>query len=202
MCCCWCCSASLSVGCWSCSLCCSSSATAAARADAATPGASTHTHTLCCLSLSDAARVCFQTLTVETCFRSGPATILRRQTPPTPKTPSPLKVGAGSTFTQKVSSWRASPFSLSQKSPSTWTNRTPSPPPAVRMGSRGASSPPPTPAAESPSMNLHFTRRRRRLKVTKCAGSVPWRGRSGADGFDRRSPAPPTQSCVRFSGTR
>lgn len=118
------------------------------------------------------------------CFRSGPATTLRRQTPPTPKTLSPLKVGAGLRFTQKV--FLMAPqgllgcitVSLPQKSPSTWTSRTPSPPPAVRMGSRSASSPPLTPAAESRSTNRHFTRRRRRLKATKCAGSVPRRGRS------------------------
>lgn len=116
-------------------------------------------------------------LTLETRILSGPATTLRRPTPPTPKTLSPLKVGAALRFIQTLSVARrlGSIARLSQKSPFIWTSQTPSPPPAVTMESPSASSPPVTPAAESPSMNLRFMRRRRRLKATKCAGSVRWR---------------------------
>lgn len=72
--------------------------------------------------------------------------------------------------------WRAgfaSSVSLSQKSPFTWTNQTPSQPPAVTMESPSGSSPRVILAEESLSMNLPFMRRRRRLKATKCAGSDP-----------------------------
>lgn len=117
-------------------------------------------------------------LTLGICFRSGPATTSRRQTPPMPMTPSPRKVGTalGSTQAFVVARRLVSIVSLSQKSPFTWTNQTPSPLPAVRMGSPSGSSPPATPAAGSPSTNLRCMRRRRRPKATKCAGSVGWRG--------------------------
>lgn len=134
-----------------------------------------------------------------TCFSSGPATTLRRQTPRTPKTPSPLKVGAAGRFPQTFRLGQAGlhpPPSLSQKSPFIWTNQTPSPPSAARMESPSGSSPPVIPAAESLSTNLHFMRRRRRIKATKCAGSV--RNLSAAK---LPAQAPGNHLCGRFPGT-
>lgn len=111
---------------------------------------------------------------LEFCLRSGPAMTSRRQTPPTPKTLSPLKVGAALRFIETFILARTvrSGVSLAQKSPFTWTSQTASPLPAVAMESPSGSSPLVTPAEESLSMSLHFTRRRRRLKATKCEGSV------------------------------
>lgn len=69
-------------------------------------------------------------------------------------------------FTPSACPW----LFVTQRSPFIWMNQTLSQRQAVTMESQNASSPPGPPAAESPSMNLHFTNRRRRLR-TKHAGN-------------------------------
>lgn len=113
---------------------------------------------------------------------SEPAMTLRRQTPPMLRILSPPKVRA--VYFLKINTYRYSgslswltPLFLSllvlfvtQRSPFTWMNQTLSQLRVVTMESRNDSSPLGLLAAESPSMNRHFTNRRRRLR-TKDAGN-------------------------------